>query len=504
MKPTTDLHCHPSVKALLGMHPTLNDRAWQDYRFNLRLLGIGNIDEHFGDALDSQSNLKQISKGKGKVIFWTIYPFEKEYVEKRELIKLATKAKGINQKMVDYFLEDKPDGRYIKRNVAYYDIVINEELPLYKATEKIKRLTRTDLTLDSSLLNVVLCIEGAHSFHSALDKPWLRGGINTTKYLRRVEHLFSNYPIRYMTMAHIAPNGIFNNAYAGKLLKNSEVLKFAPRNMGDLGITDLGFDLIQKCIDHGVHPDVKHLSYRARLSLYDILENMKADGEKIIAPIASHMGVWGIPESGIEGALTIGATFNTFVYKGLGGIIGIIMDQRVLGVGSYGKLEEDVMTFDDFKWICDRNGFSPYDYVKGNTVAEVKRRAKTLRHPKKVKWPTRSPNRLVDTTGPPKSRKANRHLKYFCCNILHTLDVLVDHGFSEPWKYVCFGSDYDGLVDAVDCCKTFADMPKFRSRVAKYMRGVNGFQARYGISPTAFTDKFFYTNALDFFGIIYE
>jgi|GEM_PF-3547189 len=544
MKPIADLHCHPSVKAILGTHTVPGLRAWKNYQFNLKLFGIiGNVDELFGDIIDSQSSLTQIYGGDGRLIFWVMYPFEKEYVEKNELQTLATRAKGINQELVDYYLEKKGNRRYVKKSVNYYDILVNEEFRLYNDTVNVHKLTRANSQLHPTLLNVALCIEGAHSFLSNKDKPGSRGGIKSSDYLQRVKDTFSNHSIYYLTLAHINPNGIFNGAYAGKLLGEEEMIKFVPRDYGALGITDLGWDVIDECIKHGVHPDVKHLSYRARIALYDVLDDMKSNGEKIIAPIATHMGVWGIPESKIESAFTQGASFEAYYYKDpgrhphvliecttqgrvnakfdtsfyprtinlldddiiriakLGGIIGINMDERILGMGSRNDREEDFLTLQDFKWLCDRNGIDPYDYLIGNDDNEVIRNATVIAEPPQAIWPKKSPNNDEDCNGLPKSSTAEKHLKQFCYNVHHILDVLVENNIPTPWKFVCLGSDYDGLIDAVNCCKTFEDLPDFRDRVEGYFKKVHGFSTKYGITASHFADRFFYDNVRAFFGM---
>ena len=33
-------------------------------------------------------------------------------------------------------------------------------------------------------------------------------------------------------------------------------------------------------------------------------------------------------------------------------------------------------------------------------------------------------------------------------------------GGAEAWKHLCLGSDFDGLINAVNHCKTIADYPK--------------------------------------------
>lgn len=60
---------------------------------------------------------------------------------------------------------------------------------------------------------------------------------------------------------------------------------------------------------------------------------------------------------------------------------------------------------------------------------------------------------------------AEIQMYYYCNNILK----LVYAGGQNTWKHICIGSDFDGLIDAIEDAKTATRMPHLRNKIKSYL-----------------------------------
>jgi hypothetical protein len=331
-------------------------------------------------------------------------------------------------------------------------------------------------------------------------------------------------------------------------MKKKERANFLPRRLSDSVISPLRLKVVDLCIQYDVSVDVKHMSFRSRLTLYDYLDSLKANGQKIVRPIASHVGVIGYKSTKFKDRFdfTNGLLFETYELKEggkthylvecclipqdfqiprysdkvqlhnrtlslfdediqriikLGGFIAFNLDQRVLGANLNKNSEIDFLTLEDFVWLCRRSQVDPYSFLIGSDLDNVKSKAKKLKNPDKVKWVKESSEKWIDLGGKNHSTEALHHVRRFCLNVLHTMEVIKGSGFSDSWKYVGLGSDFDGLINPINCCKDFASMPGFVEKVRKFLNNLGDFQIEYGISVDDFIHQFFYQNIIDFYSI---
>jgi len=548
----SDLHVHPSAKALMGLEPNFKEKAWKTYDFDSCLL----LDPLSGDILDSQSSLSQCKKGGARLIFWVIHPFERGIVE-ATLLQLGLKhTDGIDKKLLLSFK---------KRETSYYDFY-KKDVKILLKTRDINLLTK-DLKLDTRSishpdfkLNVAACVEGVHSFMEVKDEVKIQ---NPAKFLKRIKDCFDNkiFKIFYLTLTHINQNSIFNHAFSGKLLLKADLPKFLPTNISTTGVSQLGRDIVQLCIDHKVSPDVKHMSYRARCEIYDILR--KKNKGSFPPPICSHTGVVGTSQKAYYKKLSIHPAlrqyqletnqkigFDTYKYKKniyvkvslnqssprrmrftnhrslnlydediraiaeLGGLIGMVMDQRVLShrndflMGRFLGNNYEYLLLQDYLWMCEEAGITKSKRFKNLKYKSIKACADNAIHIKvsTSRGSTDSENVEVDKHyKEPSSKAAQRHLKSFATNLLHVLDICKKEDSNEPYKYVCLGSDFDGIINAVNNCKVFNHLPQFRRDLNIYLSTKKHkrktFQQNYGISVDDFLEKFFHTNIIDFYGL---
>jgi hypothetical protein len=67
--------------------------------------------------------------------------------------------------------------------------------------------------------------------------------------------------------------------------------------------------------------------------------------------------------------------------------------------------------------------------------------------------------------------KKESHLLSFCFNVLHIINV-AKTGVPDKknyWKYVCIGSDFDGLIDPLKTCRDASSFPNLRKDLRKWL-----------------------------------
>jgi hypothetical protein len=123
-------------------------------------------------------------------------------------------------------------------------------------------------------------------------------------------------------------------------------------------------------------------------------------------------------------------------------LIGISLDVRILGwqdITGKGDKEE-FLSWEDFRYFFPEKAAA---LSKGQEVFKE--------------------SRLIPT-------KEERHPLALCFNILHIAAVarLVE-GIKDPFKQVCIGSDYDGLINPIINCRDAGDMPALERNLLKWM-----------------------------------
>ena len=213
------------------------------------------------------------------------------------------------------------------------------------------------------------------------------------------------------------------------------------------------------------------MSYVSRCQYYKYLIDTNGS---IFPPFASHMGCAGIsfkhvealwakqyeykncdkinvPRSqGLMGTkfspLTLGLFDEEIKYiVDANGLIGLSLDDRILGY----KKKDDAC---DTEYICTEE----FNCLKGDDYdADFGfLQASVTGIDYHSTFPYSTPSNLDDI-----------HALYFCNNLLR----IVYAGGINAWGCVCLGSDYDGLIVAIECCKTANDFEYFRTKVLYWL-----------------------------------
>ncbi|WP_281615942.1 membrane dipeptidase [Flammeovirga sp. SubArs3] len=350
---------------------------------------------------------------------------------------------------------------------------------------------------DEQITKLFLSIEGIHAL-SDLPMGCTEEEL-AEEVLKNLHHIQfeRNLPIFSLTLCHLTNNSFFKQSWA---LPMPGIFNYIRIPLMDLlekpskPISIYGKRIINQCIDHSRHKriliDVKHLHIEARYEYYKMLKEKGPNPldhsdtpSTIYAPIiASHVGVSGMENK--EHALTVGNAFNEIkkskyrrfnpweinlcdeelqIIMESKGMIGISLDQRILGVRNDQYVEE-------IKAILINN--FGYEYWKSLKPIE---------------------------------RKEAIHSAIFLDNLLYIIHKM---GHENAWKCVCIGSDYDGIIRPIVVCPTVAYFEYFENYLVQHFE-----QLRIHTDEEIFIPKgetiaslmrgVFYTNVRDFLNINY-
>lgn len=358
-----DLHCHPSLKPYsksFKYDPTKKNELDAGRKNSIWHYSPPNVLEKFINRLVtltkfSQTDMTALARAKSKVVIVSLYPFEKHFLSKRiagwkgltdVLVNLAA---SVSQSRIDHVLRHAD---YFEDLESEYDFYMQ----LHNQVQKIDGVVYTYRVVKSyaeietnfnretdtqKIINILLTIEGGHSFNSGLDMDK-----NTAKPAEIKENVqkVKNWEHRplFLTFAHHFYNELCGHARSisiGALRDNQN------RGM-NTGITPLGFEVIDLLLDNTegkrIPLDVKHMSKDARKSYYGLLDTQYAHEQ--IPLIASHGAANGMrsiietdvtdyPERAVQfNDIDINFYDDEFVrIAKTKGIFGIQLDERRIG-----------------------------------------------------------------------------------------------------------------------------------------------------------------------------
>ncbi|MCB0570229.1 MAG: membrane dipeptidase [Phaeodactylibacter sp.] len=436
-----DLHLHPSTKPFLSHYdPARRVSCWETV-------------DHPLSIIRSQCSLSQMKEGRIRLAVAALYPMERPMTSSFLIEHVAPLITILDGKMMDF-----------PTYANYFNLVFEEIEHLRKAQRAgqghaMKILNNLD-EMDPDALNLILALEGGHALES----------FNTSIHdnLRTIKT--GPFRFLYLTLVHLTQYPLATHAYGMKLIKDNDQFKPAGFGLSDMGkaIIDLAYD---ESAGRRLLIDIKHMSLAARHHFY---QYRKEKGYEHIPIMATHMGVTGISKDprqiarffsravirkngfievnyerphGIGSGLFNKTNFNPWsinlfdeeipVILDSGGLIGINMDQRILGCQA---VQGEFFSEDDFSYI-----------LSGYRDKENK------------DWPVAAvEGEFSDEQEEARELNERKHLRHFCNNILHIVKV----GGERAWKQICMGSDFDGLIDPANHCTSSAAFPKLEESLA--------------------------------------
>ena len=456
-----DLHCHPNLKTYghsfdKGM-PGDKQNVWY-YKppgFFSKLLNI-----IAGITRFSQADFTTLSKGGARIIFASLYPFEKGFfinsAGKGPLSAwLSDKITDIGyqrvrelQKHSNYFEDLEKEYRFFIDSRKKYQINGKEYRWKPAANNKdVKKSLKA-----SNEVSVILSIEGAHVFNSGLEE-YGRPGSETEilDNIRKVKQW--EFPPLFITFAHN-----FNNDMCGHAHSLEPIKKFVDQSKGlNTGFKPLGkkvlHELLSKENGNPIYIDIKHMSFTSRREYFEILSTEYKD--RMPPTIVSH-----------------------------GAVNGLSVGQKLSNNSESGFYETDINFFDEEIAHIGKSGGLFAIQFDTRRIADkklVKKRIRSLFIDKDV---------IIAT-------------ELIWNQIKHIAEVL-DKSQLFAWGIACIGSDYDGTIDPLPGIWTaeyFKDLYEgMLLKADNYIKNENPLTLveNKSISAEELTERFFLDNSVQF------
>jgi len=436
-----DIHLHPTLHAFSYHYAKPGSKRAQ-LRNNPRLDAVP-ADTILRLAGYIQSNLYFLKRGKVRIAFISLYPFEQGWFDDESttdllislILNLAPEyVRKIKSRDFDYF-------EYFKKEHEYLIEQVN--LPKKPFAE---------VPTDNSFLNniknddkiyLIVTLEGGHTFINGNSSDV--DNINVDSIIENIKWTKQNTNLFFVTLAHHYYNGFIGHArsiyFHGPIeyqfLKNR--YERQKKGMGG-GISADGKRIINYLLSLSpeaqetprVLIDVKHMSVAARKEFYKMLDG------KNIPIIASHAAY-----AGVETLDMLKEKSEDYGYK---------IDKHI---DDYDKMLDFVENFHK------SNRFLPFEINLTDedvvNICKSKGLIGVMLDEKKL--------------GIKKSYTAEKSAEIFADNWLTMVKVAIKAGISPEivWKVFTIGSDFDGFINPFDQFRSEAQMPKFARTLVKVL-----------------------------------
>ncbi len=491
-----DLHTHVSLKTMLGgTKNTQRKDCWTVLKSPL-------LDPLTQGVISSQSSLRQMEFGQVFLAISAIYSLERP-VSKNWKIKLGA--------ILEKHLSRAYLNKILNNTLSPYRNALDEIEHLKAAQNAGMKVVQQWSQIKEGRINLVLCVEGAHSFQDKYvgDTESLKSST-----LKNLHALKEKERLLYVSPIHLTRNLIGTHAYAMKLIKDIE---FAPKGFG---MTSFGEEFVEHCYKknnkHGKRTfvDIKHMSLKSRLDFYQF---RKDNGYSRIPIIASHIGVTGRSyksirvsnerkvssrnyyrithhdsfypveyyeqNSPIQNYCELNAwTLNLHDEEFLeiidsGGLMGMILDERVLGAGFKDEGEE-IISEADYEYLKQKGYVKDAeDSVELDAGDDFANSSVTF-----------DPNR------------GDRGIKHLFANIIHIVKTYATNnsGSLKAWDHIVLGTDSDGLIRTIERYANASQFPSLKNElfeVFEEFRYEGRFKKYFGTFETkTLIDKLFFKN----------
>lgn len=527
-----DLHCHISTKPMFLKRSDKN--CHEILNFDIQVLGC-TIDEIIGgDVVDSQSSLQQQFDGNVSFSINPIYGLEQNIGNLKNVGFLKSDPQ-VDDDVIDNLAST--DTLFSDHFDREYTLALSESTGAFR--DSINFITPTNKKLVLGKLNVLTAIEGIHTLFAS--RREYEGVYNNDFFAHFKREIARVFPA-YVTVSHMYFTGLFSYCNGSKMSNKVEAQWFMPYDRGFLGLNRNCKRVIDACHANKTSIDVKHTSFANRLAIYEYIH----DNADSLPPIASHVGIaymtfsdylinnkisissrsiWPYPNEEQEATseekrtveLEIRRNKGPLGLKGncsqinlfdediiaimsLGGLIGISFDERILGATFWKNAtlkQIDHISPEDGNFI--RNEYNRIIDKLDIDVPHIDNSQIGFTQLPFVEGILQDIVRVM--------RDTNDHLDYFIQSILYLLEVGYANDIEKPWRFISLGSDYDGLINAINCCKSSADLADLRTLVINNLHQ-NKNKNRYkvlrkveadGIDIIQLVHQIFFFNAVDHF-----
>lgn len=518
--PFFDFHCHPAFKHLLSPDSdTLT--PWDDLKVKLKIgklfgretqVGINGL---FDGVFNSQSNLKQMQKGGVNLAGVALYMVENQIAKGILERKIANSGK-INLIDPVRMKELEPGNAYYKWTKRTMDALLANSTPppgskaaagsRFKFINSINEYNIND----NKTIHGVLILEGIHNFCNDPFSHTAEADFDDN---------FNDFKTRYNTrilavnIPHMQDFPCANHAFGMQFIKEE---LFYPNGKG---FSSWGKNVIRKMYEHNILIDLKHMSYYTRTQL---IAQRSMQGFEAIPLICTHAGLTGCHSNDRYKFLQtrpklVNGVWRIRYYKPYGtvqdssfnrssinlyddeivailnsnGLIGISLDQRILGYPTEN--------------IAYKINEAPYDqeYIADDEDDIFFR---GFNNPEDIPFYVPNGDTMTgDDADNHGQMSFEYHYYYFLNQVFHILTVAKKNGISlkKAASGICIGSDFDGLINSLDCCTNTEMLGAFKSELRKRIVQRPSFWKslsikKEDIDADALLDGIFFTNAYNF------
>jgi len=505
--PFFDFHLHPSLKPQMSKPPAFPD-PWELIRLRFAhpniitaLLKCSGINE----VVDSQASLTQLHQAGMNLVAIALHPPETNMMRDALIKKIAA------EEQTSYINIERVDA--IGTGDLYFTM-LQEELAnlqghLQQGGKKLVLLRHFSEynAADSNTIHAVLNVEGPHAFYG--HRTGKSFAAIMADFWNNFEQFTSANRIFAMNIAHLQDNDFCNHAFGIQIFKPRPF--FPERN----GITDEGIELLQRMKTKNILADIKHTSLFARQQLYSFgLHNNNWP------LVCTHAGLTGIsytergryflsarkisgdflrvrhykPIGYLQGTSFNASSINLYNEDVVeivrnGGIIGLSLDQRILGT------PDDLMMAPGFtEDFYEEEIISPgeREFFRGVPRPDVD----------DMKILKREDISLAD-----KQHAPLFHARHFMNQLFHLFVIAESSGIgiATMANHICIGSDFDGMINPVDCCPNVTGLSAFRQLLLDHFSDwenelfeQTNLRVSTVISANQLLEKLFYANGAAF------
>ena len=318
-------------------------------------------------------------------------------------------------------LDGKP--HYMNGDTAWFELI--------GSSEQLDRVLA-----DPRRMAVVLSIEGAHSFgRGPSGEAYLSEEDHESELMENIEKLKGIRPVKeggetfphsicFVTLNHFMWNGLSGHA---KTFFGAQAKVFDQSDGMESGVTPMGQRVIQKLLDkeqgRRILIDVKHMSMASRRWYYKYLEELAAKGDTVPI-VASHVGVAQSSWEGLEEEKSRKKADK----------------ENWLSNLSISMFKEDIEAIYRSKGIL---GIMLDKYRIGGGLGKE----------------------LVDGTRAGSRERRMAYVHLIVANMVAVVDVLK---CKEAWNIIGIGSDFDGMISAMDTYDRATAFPQLRDDLLAY------------------------------------
>ncbi|MBA4302071.1 MAG: hypothetical protein C0433_18505 [Cyclobacterium sp.] len=510
----------------------------------LKIFALGLIDKMFS----SQSSPDLLIQSNYKLVVMPLFAPDIDLVKslssKKVFMKLLDKYR--NTRFGTVLSIDRYQDLLKEKNafsIVENDLALLPENDPYQPGRKVVFLTAKSQWNEATAntLYVVCSVEGIHSLRSNLGEK--NGAVILEDIRRNLKKLQNrNIKVLMANLTHIdGMNSAFcNQAYA---MDGMRVSNFDEKDLRPIhsGLTDFGNKLVTLLEEQEICTDIKHMSPQARFQLYKYRA-----AHSITSPlVSSHSGLCGIRfqsdsesfsdyiySSRKEGdcyRVKVGKPakykFNNFPSPGFNattinlfdedikaiydsdGLLGISLDERVLGYTKAWRLNQDSFS-DNVGSITLRGMGTKKILTDTDFLSNEENKALGLFNSTKGKllYKCADAKELTDLITGNSTDIAPHQFHHFLNQILHCVKLGKDWdgvaGVEKMLtKILCIGSDFDGLIEAIDWCTSCEKIDFLKKKFVKEFEKTiitNGLFLPQNWPIDRIADRIFYENGRDF------